>query len=222
MYLVFIYYAYVYIVLFFILNNSIQKNWLRAISHSANFVVPSICLIACTRGARDQLVFGFVLSLFPVATMFSVWFSVVVSLLFSSHHLASDTCFLQVSDVCLLPVCLWLKPIYECCALGVCHVIVIVFSVLFTALTPSCMAGMLSLFSCLMEGWQLSWRTVRRCSIWPFGVFCLFVRSLHPTHHWFVRCVYMCVCLPGASVYVHSCSWRLIVHVLACCWWTGK
>ena len=103
MYLVFIYYAHVYIVLFFILNNSIKKKRLRAISHSANFVVPSICLIACTRGA--QLVFGFVLSLFPVATMFSVWFSVVVSLLFSSHHLASDTCFCRFRlSVCFLCV----------------------------------------------------------------------------------------------------------------------
>ena len=94
---------YVYNVLFFILNNSI----------------PSICLIACTRGA--QLVFGFVFSPFPVATMFSVWFSVVVSLLFSSHHLASDTCFCRFRlSVCFLCV-------YECCALGVCHVFVIVF-----------------------------------------------------------------------------------------------
>ena len=48
--------------------------------------------------------FGFVLSPFPVATMFYVWFS-VVSLLFSSHHLASDTCFCRFRlSVCFLCV----------------------------------------------------------------------------------------------------------------------
>ena len=45
--------------------------------------------------------------------------------------------------------------------------------------------------------------------------------SWHPTHHWCVRCVYMCVCPPGTSGYVHSCSWRLTMHGLTCCWWTG-
>ena len=84
--------------------------WFALGAISPSGVVPSICLLVRTRGA--QLVFGFVLSppvLLDLTSSYTVlydWFSVVVSLLFSSHRLASDTSFCRFRlFVCFLCVC---------------------------------------------------------------------------------------------------------------------
>ena len=87
---------YVYNVLFFILNNSI----------------PSICLIACTRGA--QLVFGFVLSPFPVATMFLFGF-LLLCLCFSVPTIWLLT-HVFAGFGCLFASCVFMSVVLLVCA----------------------------------------------------------------------------------------------------------
>ena len=64
--------------------------------------------------------FGFVLSPFAHATVFFGWFSVVVSLLFSSHRLASHTCFgrfrLSVCILCDCDITLFISVVLLVCA----------------------------------------------------------------------------------------------------------
>jgi len=109
-------------------------------------------------------------------------FSVVVSLLFSSHCLASDICRLRLS-VCFLCVGR-LYLIYACCALGVCYVFIIAFAVLF---------GCHVVFNFLVR-WNDNMPGTRFGAVASDLLFCFSCHGTVLTHNLCILCtIYTCV-----------------------------